>query len=372
MTMIDGFVAAGFEPVREAFAANFAAGEELGAGFAVVMNGETTVELWGGHRDRAQTQAWEQNTLVPVYSTTKPIAALVIALLHTRGALDLDAPIGDVWPAFSAHGKGAISVAQALAHQAGVPGFVRAIDPGLWLAPEACAEAVAALAPLWPPGSAHGYHPLTYGVIAGALAREASGRTLGTLLREDICAPLGIDFFIGTPDSEHGRCAEIAKPKQAAVFGPNAEAVRAAFTAPWAAPARGGPDWRRAELAGANGHGTALSVAQLYQPLATGGEIAGRRVISADAHAAWTRVQGKGPDLVLPFDLEMAAGVMRNSNCFYGPNRMAFGHSGWGGSFGFADPALALSCGYVMNRQSHHLMGDPRALALIEAVYRCV
>jgi CubicO group peptidase (beta-lactamase class C family) len=255
---------------------------------------------------------------------------------------------------------------------AGVPGFSDPIDPGLWLEPEACAEAVASLAPLWPPGTAHGYSPLTYGVIAGAVAREASGRSLGTILREEICAPLGIDFFIGTPDSEHGRCAEIAKPKQAAVFGPNAAAVRAAFTAPWAAPARGGPDWRRAELAGANGHGTALSVAQLFQALATGGTILGRRLIGPEAYSAWTAVRADGADLVLPFDLEMAAGVMRNSNRFYGPNPLAFGHSGWGGSCGFADPALKLSGGYVMNRQSHHLMGDPRALALIEAVYRCV
>ncbi len=372
MAMIDGYVAPGFEPVRKAFAQNFADGEELGAGFAVVIAGQTVVEMWGGHRDRAQTQAWARDTLVPVYSTTKPIAALVIALLHERGALDLEAPISDVWPAFASHGKGGVSVAQALAHMAGVPGFSEPIDQALWLQPEACAEAVAALAPLWTPGTTHGYGPLTYGVIAGALAREASARTLGTILREDICAPSGIDFHIGTPDSEHARCADSVKPRQTAVFGPNQAAVRAAFTAPWAAPARGGPDWRRAEMPGANGHGTALAVAQLFQALATGGTVAGQRLLSAETFASWTAVRGAGPDLVLPFDLEMCAGVMRNSNRFYGPNPNAFGHSGWGGSCGFADPALRLSGGYVMNRQSHHLMGDPRALALVEAVYGCV
>jgi CubicO group peptidase (beta-lactamase class C family) len=372
MSLIDGYVAEGFEPVRETFAHAFARGEELGAGFAVVIAGETKVELWGGHADRAETKPWTRDTLVPVFSTTKPIAALVAALLHDRGSLDLEAPIGDLWPAFSAHGKGAVSVAEALAHKAGVPGFREPIDPAIWLSPEACAEAVAALAPLWPPGSAHGYHPLTFGVIAGAIVREASGRSLGAVLREHICGPLNIDFHIGTPDNEHHRCAEIAKPKKAAVFGPNAEAVKAAFTAPWAAPARGGPDWRRAELPGANGHGTALAVAQLFQVLAADGVVAGRRLLGPDALRAWTTIRAEGPDLVLPFNLAHCAGVMRNSNRFYGPNPQAFGHSGWGGSCGFADPAHALSCAYVMNRQSHHLMGDPRTLALIEAVYRCV
>jgi CubicO group peptidase (beta-lactamase class C family) len=370
--MVDGFVAPGFEPVREAFAAHFDDQDELGAGFSVVVQGETKVELWGGYADRAKTRPWVRDTLVPVYSTSKPIAALVIAWLHGRGLIDLNDAIGEAWPAFSEHGKGAITVAQAMAHQAGVPGFSQPIDPDLWFDPPGVAAALAALEPMWVPGTAHGYHAVTYGVIVAELAQRASGRTLGHLLRDEICGPRGIDFFIGTPAREHARCAEIAKPKQAAKLGPHAEAVRAAFGTPWASPSRGGTVWREAELPGVNGHGTALSVAQLYQAFATGGKIAGQAVLVEEAYAALTAVQGRGQDLVLPFDLVWAAGVNRNSNGFYGPNPDAFGHAGWGGSCGFADPALGLSGSYVMNRQSHHLMADPRAVRLIEAVYRCV
>ncbi len=371
--MIEGFVAPGFEPVREAFAQNFAESDELGAGFAVIIDGETKVELWGGFADRGKTRPWSQDTLVPVYSTTKPIASLVIALLHERGLLDLRAPIKSVWPEFAAHGKGEISIAQALGHQAGVPGFLEPIDPELWFDMEGAEVALAALAPLWPPGSAHGYHPITFGVIAGALARRADGRTLGTILREDICDPLGIGFTIGTPAGLHPRCAEIAKPKSAASFANRGDAVKAAFGAPWAAPARGGAAWREAEFPGANGHGTALSTAQLYQAYACGGELLGRRLFSAKTHRVLTTpLSASGPDLVLPFDLAFCAGIIENTNHFYGPNPKALGHSGWGGSCGYADPALRLSASYVMNRQSPHLMGDPRALRLNAAVYSCL
>lgn len=371
--MIEGFTAPGFEPVREAFAQNFADSDELGAGFALIIDGETKVELWGGYADRGKTRPWAQDTLVPVYSTTKPIASLVIALLHERGLLDLGAPIKQVWPEFAAHGKGEISIAQALGHQAGVPGFLEPIDPELWFDAEGVEAALAALAPLWPPGTAHGYHPITFGVIAGALARRADGRTLGTILREDICAPLGIAFTIGTPAALHSRCAEIAKPKAAASFSNRGDAVKAAFGAPWAAPARGGAAWREAEFPGANGHGTALSTAQLYQAYACGGELLGKRLFSEATHAALTApLAPSGPDLVLPYDLTYAAGIVVNTNLFYGPNPGALGHSGWGGSCGFADPARRLSGSYVMNRQSPYLMGDPRALRLNAAVYSCL
>jgi CubicO group peptidase (beta-lactamase class C family) len=368
---VEGFIAPGFEPAAEAFAANFTAGEELGAGFAALRDGEILVEIWGGHADRAQTKPWASNTLAPVYSTSKGVAAIVAALCVERRLMAYEDLVTKLWPAFGAHGKEKLTIAETLSHQAGVPGFLDPIDPDLWLDPPACAAAIAALAPLWPPGSASGYHPLTWGYIIGAVVAAAAGRSLGSILREDLCAPLKIDFHIGLPDSEHARCAEMDKPRQIPDFGPLTPAKRAAFLQPWSSPKRGGALWRRIEIPSANGHGTALSVAQLYAIYATG-RIGGEVVLSSETRQSLIARRISGPDLVLPFSLDWRSGLLGNAQMFYGPNRETLGHSGFGGSCGFGDPATGISVGYVMNKQSHHLMGDPRSLRVIDALYSCV
>ena len=368
--MAEGYVAPGFERVREAFDAGLA--EELGAGFAAIRDGEVIVNLWGGWANREQTRPWVEDTIVPVYSTSKGISALVMALLADRGALDYDAPVAGLWPAFGVHGKDRVTIRQTLAHQAGVPGFLQPIDPDLWLDPPACAEAIAALEPIWQPGTASGYHPMTWGYIAGAIAQRADGRSLGTILREEICVPLGIDFQIGTPESDHARASEMKKPTRGGDFGEITPPRKAAFFTKWAAPTRGSTIWRKVEIPAANGHGTALAVARLYEAYATGGMINGARVLSQEGFDALTRRVWKGDDLVLPFNVDWRAGIIGNSNLFYGPNPEAFGHSGNGGSAGFGDPVAGVSAGYVMNKQSHHIMGDPRSLKLIEALYACL
>ncbi|MEQ1709214.1 MAG: serine hydrolase domain-containing protein [Terricaulis sp.] len=368
--MAEGFVAPGFERVREAFDA--ALPDELGAGFAAVRDGEVVIDLWGGWANRDQTQPWTRDTIVPVYSTTKGVSAIVLAWLMDNGLIDYEAPLAALWPAFGAHGKDRVTIAQTLAHQAGVPGFTERIDPDLWLDPPACAEAIAALAPMWPPGSASGYHPLTWGYIAGEIALRAAERSLGTILREEMCAPLGLDFQIGTPESEHARCAEMKKPSRGGDFGEITPPRKAAFFSPWSAPVRGGAQWRKIEIPSANGHANALSVARLFEIYATEGEIAGKRFLSQQAFDALTTRRWAGDDLVLPFHIDWRTGVIGNSNRFYGPNLEALGHSGMGGSCGFGDPHARVSAGYVMNKQSHHIMGDPRSLALIDALYSCL
>lgn len=370
-SQIHGFAAPGFEGVRAAFAQNFAEAKELGAAFAAVRDGEILCNLWGGHADRARTRAWAADTLVPVFSATKPIAALIVARLAGQGLIDYEALLAQYWPQWGA-GKEGLSVAQALSHQAGVCGFLEPIDPALWLDPPALAAALAALAPLWPPGSASGYHPLTWGYIAGELVRRVSPRSLGSILREDICAPLAIDFHIGLPDSEHARVAEIQRPTEFPELGPLTPMKRAAFLTRWAAPDRGGAQWRQVEIPSANGHGTALAMARLYQVYADGGKIDGQDITGPPAFAALTRIRIEGPDLVLPSLQSFGAGVMGNAYGVYGPNRAGFGHAGWGGSMGLADPAERLSAAYVMNRQSNKLQGDPRAQRLIAALYEAI
>ncbi len=372
MSISTGFVARGFEPVREAFEKNFEDDLELGAGFAAYVGSRKVVDLVGGFMDRAKTRPWTEDTLCPVYSTTKPTAALVVALLADRGQLEYDAPLADYWPEFGANGKGDFTVAEVLSHQGGLPGFADAVDPNIWLDPASTAAAIAEVAPMWKPGEGSGYHPLTWGYIAGELVRRVDGRTLGTVLREDICAPLGVDYRIGTPDSEHGRCAQMKKPTEVTKFGAQNDALKAAFLSPWSAPNRSATEWRRVEIPSANGHGTAAAVAQLYSAFALKGMIGETRIISEETWEALTRERVSGPDRILPGRVAFGAGVMRNLPLIYGPNPETLCHSGWGGSGALGDPNNGLSAAYVMNRQGSHLLEDARRSRIISALYDCL
>ena len=372
MSDIRGTVAPGFEPVREVFEATFEAGEELGAGFAAILDGEIVVDLLSGHADRSKERAWDEETIVPVYSTTKGIASLVIASVIGELNDGYETRVADVWPEFSAGGKGETTIGQMLSHQAGLPGFAEPIDPGLWLDPPALAAELAETEPLWEPGTAHGYHPTTWGYLAGEIVQRFTGRSLGTILREDFCAPAGVDFHIGLPVEEHGRVAEIMRPREMPKLGDINEFNKVAFLTKWSSPDRGGADWRTIEIPSANGHGSAKSVAQLYGIYANGGALGGKRLIPEDSFAALTKRRVIGQDLVLPFVTEFAAGVMRNNLGIYGPNPETLAHSGWGGSLALGDPDRHLSAAYVMNKQSGYLQGDPRARRLVDALYGCL
>lgn len=366
------FIAPGFEFVQETFEANFAEGEELGAGFAAYLDGELVVDLHGGWCDRKQTRPWTTETMVPVFSTTKPVAALVLASQMDALPAGYETPVSDVWPEFGANGKAGLTIAEMLSHQGGLPGFVEPIDPALWLDPPACSAALAALEPMWEPGTAHGYHPLTWGYLIGELTQRISGRSLGTILRDDITGPADIDFRIGTPESEHRRIADIMRPRAMPELGEINAATRAAFLTKWAAPDRGGAVWREIEIPSANGIGTAKAVAQLYGIYAHGGNLNGRRIISEASFDGLTQSRIKGQDLVLPYVTEFAAGVMRNNIGLYGPTPETLCHSGWGGSLALGDPERRLSAAYVMNRQSNSLQGDPRVTRLVQALYGCL
>ncbi len=369
---VSGHVATGFEPVREAFTENFADDGELGAGFAVLQDGELIVDLLGGWADRQKTHAWDARTLVPVYSTTKGVSALVLAALVAELDEGYETPVSVIWPEFAGHGKGGVTIGEMVSHQAGLPGFIHEIDPDLWLDPPACAAAIAELAPLWPPGSAHGYHPLTWGYLVGELARRISGQTLGTWLRERVCEPNNIDFHIGLPASEHARCADIRRPSALPELGQMTEPKRAAFGTKWSSPNRGGAIWRQIEIPSANGHGTAASIAALCDGYAHGGAVSGKAIMPAGAFEDLVRPRVDGPDLVLNMSTSFGAGIMRNTHGLFGPNPATVGHCGWGGSMAIADPDRRLTCVYVMNKQSNVLVGDPRAVRLVNAVYGCL
>ncbi|MEM8636061.1 MAG: serine hydrolase domain-containing protein [Pseudomonadota bacterium] len=365
-------IAPGFEPVLEAFEENFAAEGELGAGFAVWLDGELLVNITGGYADRKQSRPWSPETIVPVYSVTKGVSAIIAAMLVDQGLLDYDTPVSEYWPEFSAHGKGDVTVGQALSHQAGIPGFVEPIDPGLWLDPPALCPRLADEPPQWSPGEGTGYHPLTWGYLVGELVQRVAGKSLGTILKENVCDPFGIDFQIGTPEADHDRAAEIKRPTALPDLGELNDFKRSAFLTKWATPDRGGAAWREIEIPSANGHGTAAAVAKLYSIYAHDGLLDGKSLFSAETASALTRSRVSGPDRVLPFDLSFGAGIMRNSNLAFGPNLNTLGHAGWGGAAAMGDPDRGLSAAYVMNKQSNILLGDPRSKRLFASVYSCL
>lgn len=371
MVDIQGTAAPRFAAVKDAFAANFEAGEELGARFTLVEAGEVVLDIWAGHADRKLTRPFDARTLTPVFSTTKAIAALLMARLVDQGKLDYAQTVASVWPDYAQAGKGAVTVEQMLSHQDGLSGFPDPMEPSEWFDWDLICAKLAAMAPLWPPGTASGYHPITFGYLAGEVFKRVEGRTMGTALRQDLAEPFGLDLWIGLPDSEFDRVAELQRPNGLPNFGHHNAATTAAFLTPWSSPAgRGQAEWRRMEIPSANGHCTAHALARLMGALANDGWLDGEDILSPALIAEASRERIRGQDLVLPFDMSWGAGFMRNEAIHpWGPGDRTFGHSGWGGSCAFADPDRKLGGAYVMNKQSTDLLGDKRAGRLIAAAY---
>jgi CubicO group peptidase (beta-lactamase class C family) len=369
---IHGLCPPRFAAVKDAFAANFTDApeglNEQAARFSVCIGGETVIDLWGGRADAAGTAPFDAQTLTPVFSTGKAVMAVLIATCVERGLLDYERPVAAYWPEFGQAGKAAITVGQMMSHQAGLPGFSEAAEPSIWFDRAAALARLCAQAPMWAAGTGSGYHPITIGLLAGELFRRVDGRSMGTALREDFP---GLDLWIGLPEAEHGRVAQMRKPTAAPDLGAIDAIKRAAFLDKGSAPGgRGSAEWRTMELPSANLHGTAKDLARIMGVVANGGTLDGRTVLSAPVLAGMLRERTQGRDRVLPFDIHWAAGLMRNEGLhIFGPNPTAAGHCGWGGSCAFADPDARVSGAYVMTRQSPHLIGDPRAVRLVEALY---
>ncbi|WP_328429720.1 serine hydrolase domain-containing protein [Streptomyces sp. NBC_00443] len=370
-----------FAAVRAAFEANFRERGELGAAVAVRAGGETVVDLWGGWADAAHSRPWERETLVNVWSTTKGPTALCAHILVDRGLLDLDAPVATYWPEFAAAGKEQILVRHLLSHRAGLSGLREPHSLQQLCDWELTTQRLAAMEPWWAPGTQSGYHALTYGFLVGEVVRRVSGLLPGAFLEREVTGPLGIDFVIGLPEKEYGRAAELvhapvaSNSEQAAIFSQLAPAAIAALANPVVGAAQANTtEWRAAEVPAANGHGTARAVAALYGIFAARGSYDGHRILSAEAAERVREGQGACRDLVLgagfESETEVALGLwLSGANGSYGPNPRAFGHDGFGGSCGLADPEAGVSLGYVMNRMGPHIADDPRKMALIDALY---
>ena len=372
---IDGFCTPRFARLRDAFARNFSEHAERGGAVAIWHRGETVVDLWGGWSDVARDAAWQRDTLVNVFSVSKALCAIACMRLVDDGRLDLDAPVARYWPRFAAGGKQDVTVRQLLSHQAGLPAIRKPLPDGAALEWNTIVEALAEQEPWWAPGTAHGYHVNTYGFLAGELVRRIDGRSIGTLLREDVAGPLGADIHIGLPACEHHRVSDFqwpGNPVQPVLD--SAEAVMR-WNTYWNPPGFSGahwvnhPRWREAEVPSTNGHGNARAIARVYAALANGGAIDGVRVLSLEALAAATQEQVNGPDLINLRPSRFGIGFqLTQPERPLGPNPGAFGHFGAGGSLGYCDPQAQIAFGYVTNDMGPRWQ-NPRNRALIAALY---
>ncbi len=385
--VIEGQCDPAFEPLKESFVENFRSRGDVGAAVSVMIDGRTVVDLWGG--DASPGESWKRDTIVNVWSSTKGAVALAAHMLADRGLLDLDAPVATYWPEFAAAGKETIPVRYLLSHRAGLCGARDPItidDLPDW---DKVTSILAATEPWWEPGSKSGYHALTFGYLVGEVIRRVSGKTVGRFVAEEIAGPLGADIRIGLDDDGIARCARLSMDPpppdsaNAAMFAQLDPAALAALMNPsMAAPAAADiactDQWRRAEIPAANGHATARGLATMYSALANGGEHAGIRLLAAEGVDRARQGQGATVDVVLGIGnggqpSEWALGyILSGEQGLLGPNPNTFGHGGYGGSFGLADPDAHVAVGYVMNHMGNNLVGDPRQVAIFTALYECL
>ena len=390
---MNGFVAQGFEEVEREFARNFAERDELGAACAAYVRGEKVVDLWGGVRDARTGDPWEEDTLVLVYSTSKGLAAMTLALAHSRGWLDYDERVAEYWPEFAQSGKRRVTVRQLLGHEAGLPVVDERLDPRILEDFDRLATAIAKQRPAWPPGTRHGYHGVSLGWYEGELMRrvDPEARTLGRFFADEIAAPLGLEVYFGAPDDlPKPRLARIervpawkALPKMRDLPRPMALAMvnpRSLSYRTFANPRLRRPadldrsEYRRLEFPAGGAIGSARDIARAYSGLVADPPELGIKATTVEELTRAPQPPTDGwHDEVLKVDTAFSLGFARPHGEFqFGSSFRAFGHPGAGGSFAFADPDAGVSFAYVMNRMGFHLNDDPREKSLRDALYRCL
>ena len=384
---IAGSYAPRFRAVADCFAENFARHGEVGASVCITHEGETVVDLWGGRVVPDAPAAWNADTVSIVFSSTKGATALCAHILADRGLLDLDAPVAEYWPEFACKGKEKATVRMMLDHSAGVPVVREPLAKGAVNDWDLMCDRLANEVPFWEPGTRHGYHALTFGWTVGELVRRVSGRSLGTFFRDEVAKPLGLDFWIGTPELIESRVAPIIqfRPEKGAPLSPLAElalADRSSIPALFLFNDGGFNPNRRdchaSEIGGANGITNARGLAGMYAPLANSGSLRGVKLVGADTIARMGQVSmATHLDETLRVPTRFALGYMKsmdNRRRGLAGNMIlserAFGHVGAGGSIGFADPSCGLSFGYTMNRMGDGILLNARGQGLVDAAYR--
>ena len=363
---------ASFVNVREAMAANFDEGLDVGASVAVTVDGSLVVDLWAGHADEARTMPWERDTLTNVWSTTKTMTALCALMLADAGTIDLHAPVSRYWPEFAAAGKEKVEVRHLLGHTAGLSGWQEPMTVETLYDWEKSTAMLAAQAPWWEPGTASGYHAITQGYLVGEVIRRACGRTVGQYFASEVAGPLGADFHIGLDPSQFGRVSNVIPPPAppVGIVDPTGIPMRTLANPPMNAAWAWTEGWRRAEIPAANGHGNARSVALAQSVLACGGTVGGRRYLSQAGCEAVLEQQSSGTDLVLGTPIRFGMGYGLNGpETPVSPNKRAVFWGGWGGSQIVVDLDARMTVAYVMNRMGQGTLGDVRGARIVAAAY---
>jgi CubicO group peptidase (beta-lactamase class C family) len=359
VTVLDGWCDAAFGAVSDAFAQNFADGLELGASLSISVEGRNVVDLWGGHLDAARTQRWERDSLVCVFSCTKGVVAIATMWAVARGLVDLDAPVASYWPEFAAEGKGQLPVRYLLTHQAGLPAIGQPMPFGSLSDWDAMTTALAAQAPWWEPGTAHGYHGVTFGHLIGEVLRRATGRSCGQLIRDELAAPLGIELAMPLPADDDARTAllVVEMSSEGTFFdrwNPKTSLGPKAFGNPPDSndPAHCVSDtFRRAEIPAANLHSNARGLDRLFSVLAQGGSVTELEIAPRSIVDDFGRCHVRGEDLVMELPTAFGLGFEHTIPQWpFGPGARTYGHNGSGGSLGLVDPDAGVSLGYAMNR----------------------
>lgn len=364
-----------FSAVKDILSASLESGADLGASFAVTLDGELVVDIWGGWADEEKTRPWERDTITNVWSTTKTMTALCALILADEGELDFDAPVSRYWPEFAAGGKvDTVLVRHVMSHTAGLPGWDEPLEVEDLYDWEKCTALLAAQEPWWEPGTMSGYHAVTQGYLVGELVRRISGRTLGEFFADQVAAPLGADFHIGLPASEDARASYVIPPNIDLSGGDVTDTARRALgnpkldgTEPRTAA------WRRAEIPAANGHGNARSVALIQATVANGGQVGGVKILSEAGCRRIFQEQARGTDLILNAPVRLGIGYgLTAEETPVSPNTHACYWGGWGGSVIVVDLDARMTFAYMMNRMESGLVGDTRGLAFGMAVYQAL
>lgn len=368
---LSGFADVRFSSLRDLFAQGFADGE-LGASLCVTIDGEIVVDLWGGYADAAETHPWERDTITTVYSATKVLAGVTALLLWDRGDLDYEAPVARYWPEFAAVGKADVTVGQVMAHTAGIPVFHTQITRADIYDWKKCCDILAAQSLDWAPGTQTGYHAFTQGYIIGEVVRRITGRTFGTVFREDICAPIGADCFIGLPASEDYRVAELVPPPPGQRMGDFADQMpplgRNLVTNPGTdVTDTGTRAWRGAENPAAGGIANGRGLALVAALLANGGVANGVRVLSKKACRRALQADFTGTDCIMGMTRRLAPGFLLytpgSGDALQLPRDNMIWGAGYGGSLMVSDANSRTSIGYVMNRMGLGALGRGAKLA---------
>jgi len=373
MADIHGTNEPAFEGVRDALAANLDSGADVGASVAVVVDGTTVVDVWGGYTDEARTQPWERDTIINVWSTTKTMSFLCALILADRGEIDFYAPVARYWPEFKEGGKEGVEVRHLMAHTAGLSGWQEPMQPDDLYDWDKATSLLAAQEPWWEPGTASGYHAITQGYLIGEVVRRVTGQTIGQFFADEIAGPLDADFHIGTGAEHDARVARVIPPPPLPVEGldPDSIAVRTLTNPPLSAEQSWEVAWRRAEIPAAGGHGNARSVARVQSTLALGGEVDGVRLLSEAGCARVFDEQSYNPDLVLTVPIRFGIGYGLNSaDTPLSPNERACFWGGWGGSLIVIDYDARMVISYVMNKMGEGTVGDFRGAAIGAAAYQ--